>query len=183
MTLNINNLKQLTDNTTYTKLYDLYKKSQDTNWNEIITKIELPDFDDTQLAIIKLDEYVNYLQTENDDYLEDSLGGLAYFSNLKNEAFDPQHLHIYGWLQIMPYALLIHDNEMCQLVPLIKTEFQALNSVNWITLDDESSIHNWLTKMEKLLPDISNLETCMEIDIDEAVPVIDNSNNLIIKHN
>ena len=33
MTLNINNLKQLTDNTTYTKLYDLYKKSQDTNWN------------------------------------------------------------------------------------------------------------------------------------------------------
>ena len=83
----------------------------------------------------------------------------------------------------MPYALLIHDNEMCQLVPLIKTEFQALNSVNWITLDDESSIHNWLTEMEKLLPDISNLEICMEIDIDEAVPVIDNSNNLIIKHN
>ena len=155
----------------------------DTDWSKIIKQIQLPDFDDTGLAIVDLKEYINALLKENDATLEDSLGGNAIYDNLKEEIFEDEYFNIYGWLQIMPYALLIHDDEICKLVPLIKEEFKSLNSVNWITFDDEKSIHNWLSQMEQIVPNISDANTCMDIDIEEAVPVIEDTNPLIVKHN
>lgn len=167
----------------FNNLNDLNVQSKEIDWDKVISKIQLPDFDDTGLAIINLKDYLQDLSKENDSHLEDSLGGNAYFDNLNKVIFDDEQFNTFGWLQIMPYALLIHDNEMCELVPLIKEEFEDLNSVSWTTLDDETAIHEWLTQMEKIVPDISDVRTCMDIDISDVVPVVENSNSMIVKHN